>query len=324
MNKEIGGYFELENGINSEYYDFLRFNSSRNSLQFVIRERKIKKIYIPIYLCLVIEETLRNEKVEIEYYHIKENFLPEILNYDNSSYIYIVNYFGLISERNIKKIAEKYNNKIILDNTHSFFMKPFLDIDIIYNCRKYFGVPDGSYLYTNLRINNEYKKASSMERISHIFGRYEDNASNYYKFYIAAEESLNNRNIEIMSRITQNMLKNIEYRKIEIIRKNNFKYLNNKLKTVNLLNIKSDSSNDFMYPLLVEKGNKVRKRLIKEKIYVPTLWPNLDNFTLNSFEKNLFENLVVLPIDQRYTIDDMEYVYKKVYSIMKETMNEKN
>lgn len=41
---------------------------------------------------------------------------------------------------------------IILDNTQSFFQKPISGIDTIYSCRKYFGVPDGAYLSTNILL----------------------------------------------------------------------------------------------------------------------------------------------------------------------------
>lgn len=318
MRKEIGGYFEFEKGIGNEYYDFLRFNSSRNSLQFILRSRNIKKIYIPYYLCLAIKETLENENVEICYYHINEDFLPEDFCYDGVSYVYLVNFFGLLSRNDIMKIINKYNEKIILDNTHSFFMKPFKNVDVIYNCRKYFGVPDGSYLFSDLKIDNDYRSGNSLERLVHLFGRYEFGASAFYESYLESEKSLENRDIELMSNITQNMLKNIDYDLAKKIRTSNFNYLCKKFKTINSLNFKNDATNDFMFPLLVCDGSKVKKYLIQNKIYVPNLWPNLEDFPLNSFEINILSNLILIPIDQRYCQEDMDFVYDKIMDVIGE------
>ena len=43
------------------------------------------------------------------------------LSYDE--YLYIVNYYGFLDEERIISLKEKYD-RIILDNTHSFFQSP--------------------------------------------------------------------------------------------------------------------------------------------------------------------------------------------------------
>ena len=305
--KEIGGYLELEENRGKEYYDYLTFNSSRNSLQFIVRKRNIKKIYLPYYLCLVIKETLEKENVEIIYYHINEEFKPIIDNYDEDIYIYIVNYFGLLTKQDISELNKKYK-KMILDNTHAFFMEGFGNIDIIYNCRKYFGVPDGSYLYTSLEKDELYNEASSMNRIEHLFGRYETNASKYYEAFVKEDLTFGGRDIELMSKITHNMLKGIDYNFIKDRRLTNFKYLHENLIKINELQINSKDEDTFSYPLLIKNGNELRKKLIENKVYISKLWPGLDIFPLNEFEENIFNNLILLPIDQRYIKEDMEYM----------------
>ena len=307
--KEIGGYFEIEENRGEEYYNYLTFNSSRNSLQFIVRRRNIKKIYLPYYLCLVVKGVLEKEDVEIIYYHIDEEFKPIIENYDNETYVYVVNYFGLLDRTGIEQLNNKYKN-MILDNTHAFFLEGFNNIDTIYNCRKYFGVPDGSYLYTNLEEDDFYKEASSMNRIKHLFGRYEDTASKYYESFVNADLTFENCDIELMSRITHNMLRGIDYNYIKNRRSENFKYLHNKLKNINEIEIKEENEYTFAYPLLIKNGNALRKKLIETKIYISKLWPGLDIFPLNTFEKSIFDDLVLLPIDQRYNEDDMEYICK--------------
>ena len=63
-----------------------------------------------------------------------------------------------------------------------------------------------------------------------------------------------------------------------------------------------------MYPLLNNDGAQIKKYLIQHKIFVPTLWPNILSLPEYSYEYYLANNLVLLPIDQRYSVTDMKYV----------------
>ncbi len=67
-----------------------------------------------------------------------------------------------------------------------------------------------------------------------------------------------------------------------------------------------------MYPLLVENGESIRRRLQRQKIYIPTLWPDVyDLCGRDSTEYNLAQNILPLPVDQRYGPDDMEELADK-------------
>lgn len=64
-----------------------------------------------------------------------------------------------------------------------------------------------------------------------------------------------------------------------------------------------------MYPYLTDRGEQIKRKLVRKKIYVPTLWPNvLQDCSADSYEYYLAQNLVFLPIDQRYTVNDMNYM----------------
>lgn len=68
-----------------------------------------------------------------------------------------------------------------------------------------------------------------------------------------------------------------------------------------------------MYPFLVENGAMLRKRLLKEKIYIPLLWPNvIQDLNPIDIEYKLADNILPLPCDQRYTIKDMDYIVEKI------------
>ena len=60
------------------------------------------------------------------------------------------------------------------------------------------------------------------------------------------------------------------------------------------------------------------KKLQKNKIYIPTLWPNvLEECPKDSMEYYYAEDILPIPVDQRYGIEDMKYlvgVIKRVSS----------
>lgn len=307
--KEIGGYFELENFKGEEYYkDLIAVNNGRNALLYILKAKNIKKIYIPYYLCNSVREMLDLNEYDYEYYHIDSKFMP-IMNkkFTGQEYIYIVNYYGQLNDKIIKVLKEKYNN-IILDNTQAFFQRPIANIDTIYTCRKFFGVPDGAYVFTSAKFKDILKQDISKNRMTHILGRYEGMASEYYNDFHDNDSSFKNEPLKAMSKLTHNLLNAIDYKRIQQIRDENYFYLDNKLGDINKLSLNKQNG-PFSYPFYIENGIKVRKELAKKKIYIPTLWPNvLEDLNENSLEYEYAANILPLPCDQRYNIKDMNYI----------------
>lgn len=306
--REIGGYIELGGLINKEYHTGAKFNSSRSALKYFIRSKKIFKIYLPIYLCDVVYESCIEEKCHVIFYNIDKDFKPILENIESEAYLYIVNYYGILSDEEIIKLKKKYYN-IILDNTHDFFRKPLQGVCTIYNCRKYFGVPDGAYLYTDISLKNNVKEYQVIDKINHLIGRLEKNASTYYAEFCDNDNKFRNSNIFKMSKLSTILMGAIDYDTALKKRVENYNYLDKKLKKYQKLNISIKLN--FMYPLYVDNGEEIRKKLISKKIYIPKLWPNIvDDNLLNDIEKKYIKNILPLPIDQRYGKKEMDYIIK--------------
>jgi len=311
--KEIGGYFQFEELIKNEYYkDLIALNSARNALLYILKARNIKTLYLPFYLCDSIKDMLTRYNYTFEFYNIDIDFLPifekELLT---DEYIYIVNYFGFHEQEKITFLKEKYQN-IILDNTQAFFQTPLPDVDTIYCLRKFFGVPDGSYLSTNSLLTENLEIDSSKDRMRHLLGRYEGKASDYYKDFIENEDNFKKVPLRKMSKLTHNILGAIDYKNICKIRNHNYNYLKEKLDKFNKIETK-DINGPFAYPFYIENALEIKKELSKMKIYVPTLWPNvIEDMPANSVEYNYSANILPLPCDQRYDLEDMELIFNRI------------
>ena len=316
--KEIGGYFGLEQYQNNtgEYYkDLICLNTARNSLVYISKARNIKKIYIPYFLCDSVSLVCERENIEYEYYHIDSNFYPVFdKELKENECLYIVNYYGQLSNEMLIAFKNKYKN-IIVDNVQAFFQKPIEGIDTIYSCRKFFGVPDGSYLSTNVLLNEMLETDISDDRTKHIYGRIKDGATAHYNEFRINDELFRDLRLMNMSNLTHNMLSTIDYEKIKTIRTDNYKYLYEKLDKYNKLDIDLIEG-AYAYPFYCENGMMVKKELAKKKIYVATLWPNVPVLN-NGLERNYTENILPLPCDQRYCKEEMKIIIKEIYRCTK-------
>ena len=77
-----------------------------------------------------------------------------------------------------------------------------------------------------------------------------------------------------------------------------------------------------MYPLLLEKGMEVRRRLQKQKIYIPMLWGDVFHWC-EEYETEYYmaKNILPLPIDQRYGVEEMQWVIKLVLDYVRSEKN---
>jgi len=63
-----------------------------------------------------------------------------------------------------------------------------------------------------------------------------------------------------------------------------------------------------MFPLLNSYGEELRNYLKINNIYAVKLWPNVLFNGLSNTEITKANNIVLLPINQRYSKDDMDYI----------------
>jgi hypothetical protein len=311
MDSSIGGYFELELPVREEYHNnALRLNTGRNAFEYVLRAKGYKKVYLPYYTCDVMMEPIHKMKLDSEFYHIDKSFRPV---FDFSSirqedvFVYN-NYFGICDEQT-REIAAQCKN-LIIDNSQAFYSKPIKGVDTFYSPRKFFGLPDGAYLYTDKLLDYNLEIDISFTRFEHLLGRIDLGTEMFYGAFKRNEDALVNQSIKRMSELTRTFLSAIDYQNISEIRISNFNFLAEKLKDINLLDFKLELNlTPMIFPFLAENGAKIKKELIKHKIYIASYWPNIIKWvSKDSLEMHLYNNLICIPIDQRYYISDMNRI----------------
>lgn len=312
---EIGGYFELELRKGEEYHKgAIRLNSGRNALEYVLRAKGYKKVYLPSYCCEVMLEPINKLKLGYEFYPINEQLEP-IFDFNrigaDETFLYI-NYFGIKNDI-VQKLSKKCHN-LLIDNSQAFFEKPLSGIDTFYSPRKFFGVPDGAYLFTDKILPIKLSQDKSVVRFSHLIKRIDDGAEAGYPDFKANNEDIKDQPIKLMSSLTQALLCNIDYDNVIQPRNQNFRFLHEYLQESNEFKLPED--NDFVpmvYPYLTPEGKSLKQKLIQNKIFVPTYWPKSEKGGDQYFyEEYLIQNLLPIPIDQRYTIREIKSVLELI------------
>lgn len=306
MVTDIGGYIELCIKAQSSHYhkNAIPINLARNGIQYIIKANGIKQMWVPYYTCPVVWETIKSCSCKINFYNIDEDFMPKVNLFDD--YVLYTNYFGVLGD-NSNLLARRYSN-IILDNAQAFFAVPE-GLASIYSPRKFFGVPDGGYVYSKKHIDNLPQDHDSYKVFSHLLKRNELGANFGYSEFNLNEDILSKTPLKLMSNLTTKLLCAQEYDEIKKQIISNYTYLHRHLSNLNRFNhLHLNGNVPMYYPLLIEEKS-LRSKLIKNNIFIPTCWRGIESvLKKNSFEFYLKENLLLLIIDQRYDTSHMDFI----------------
>jgi len=306
----IGGYFSLELPQREEYHKHaIRLNTGRNCLEYILRVRGYKKVYVPYYTCEAVMEPINKLGIPYEFYHIDVHFeIRDRFTLKEGEALLYTNYFGL-KQRYVEQLAERISSRLIVDNTQAFYAKPIPSIDTFYTCRKFFGLADGAYLYTDKLLDEDFERDESYERMAHLLKRIDLSAEQGYADFRKVEDGLDNKPVRKMSKLTQRIMQSIDYETVAKKRRENYQMLHEVLgeKNNTVLPLDEDAV-PMVYPYLASvKG--LREKLIANKVFVARYWPNVMEWCdSDDLEYQLAENVVCLPVDQRYGEEEMNRI----------------
>lgn len=323
--KEYGGFLPLELNQGQELFakyedTLLRFNSVKASLAYLLDRIACKKIYIPYYYCPSTTSAIKRTGLEICFYHVDNKLMPIDVPDEQDSCVLLVDYFGVRDEQT-DVIAGSYKRaEVIIDRAHSFYADPIIEKHIhnLYSAKKFFGVPDGSYLVSTNTINSLQIPTEAYAYAGYLALTYEEGTNAAYNMKKEADKMIAD-NYDCMSILAIGLLQNVDYDRVASRRRENYRTIHDIFRNINQLELPEDCV-PYQYPLLIRvQGNLIKQKLIEDRIFVSTLWSGEDLMNNgNEFELDMSKHCIFLPIDQRYDESDMKYIAGKV----KEFMNE--
>lgn len=314
ISKPIGGYFELELPTFPEYHSqAIALNSGRSCLEYILRCKQYKKIYIPYYTCDSVLEPIVKLGLPYEFYHITEEYkISETISLSKGEVLLYTNYWGLQNDY-CEELAKQYGKQLIFDCTQAFYSKPIRGIDTFYSCRKFFGVPDGGYLYTDVKADFEIEQDESYTRMDSLIKRIDLSPEAGYQDFHKASAMFHDMPVRKMSEFTKRMMQSIDYEQAAKQRISNYNALQQALGGRELRR----GEVPMIFPYTSEQGAILRNHLIQHKIFVAKYWQNVLEWTKeDAVETTMVNNILPLPIDQRYGKEDME----RIIDLIKESI----
>ncbi len=317
---EIGSFIELQFEKGKEYWNgdnVLRLNTGRAAIWHAFKLTECKQLFLPVYQCHSVENFLNSKGVKIKYYNIKEDFSPDLKELPSDSAILLVNYFGIFSNKEMKSRANNFQN-VIIDNCPAFFATPIENCINIYSARKFFGVPDGSYIIGaqvsgNVNYNQDYSSDSSNFLLKRIEYGCEGDV---YREREKNEVRLDNSDALRMSKLTHTILDGVDYEYAKTKRRENFKYAQKLFDSINLLNVNKFFDEEcvpMVYPLMTDDSSLLEK-LLKNKHFQGNWWRYiLELPNANNFERQLSKYMTPITIEQRYGEKELDYISNIIY-----------
>lgn len=349
-SKEIGSYFEesLSNELckeksiydfllNRKYKDFTFTISGRSAIELalknILKEKKIKKAFLPSYSCISMTQPFLDNDIEVEYYEVSidssdgfEMFFDVNKLNENNIFLFM-DYFG-IQKKSIEldRILHsvKINGGVIIEDiTHSIFSKHEINPNIDYqicSIRKWLAVASGGLLYSckediifkPTRVPNEKinKKVDAMKNKKKYLSGQTQDKENFLIGNAAFDNALIRLNCEnTLDDYSLKVLKQTSLKEFCYIRNRNASYLvqniDTKSKVYFPFSCISATDIPLFIPIIIDAKirDNLRKKFIEEGIYLPVHWPEKisEVNTINTIELSLV-------CDQRYNLSDMRRI----------------
>lgn len=314
---EIGSFLEFQLPKGLEHYsqkkDIARLNTGRAALWHAFRVTGAKRIWLPIYQCDSVREFYGKKNVEIKYYHIDKNFNPTDLFATEDDAVMLVNYYGIMSHKRMRILATSFTHPII-DNCQGFFSEPLENAMNVYSCRKFVGVPDGAYVIGKdaHKFVEEYPQCFSSDTAAFLLKRIEYGCEGEgYRSRSINEHRIDSEDIMKMSALTRAILDGTDYDYICKKRRENFAIAHELLGKVNLLDLTwfyDAETIPMAYPLVVEDDGLL-PRLQAAKHFQGHWWSYIcEEQPKESFENWISRYVIPITIDQRYGVEELNYI----------------
>ena len=237
--------------------------------------------------------------------------LPEL---EEGEFLLYTNYFG-IKEKYVDRLASRYGGRLVVDNALALYSPARPGVASLYSPRKFSGLPDGgiAVMDADQPLPEPEERDESLPDAAFLLGCLERGPERASAACGRNERRLENAPLRKMSRLTERLMRGIDYEQARLRRMDNFLFLHERLGHLNRLSVEPDSlSAPFCYPFWTAFP-ELRNVLIDERILVPLLWPEvLEQAPEGSLERKLALHLLPLPVDQRCGPQDMERVVRTV------------
>ncbi len=343
-NIEFGSDFHLHNFNDSEK---IKFHSNaqfygcgrhaiNNLLYYHLKTGKWKRLFVPIYFCYEVIDSIRETGIELVFYNdyplANDNEVISKINFREGDVLLRMNYFGLREYRDNSNIPVD----VIEDHSHNInsdWAKNSNADWCVASLRKTLPLPDGGIIWSpkgykipKVSITESHRKLVELRYNAMIQKRdylLNKNVSKdeYRRKYIESENLFVGSEVSGMSFTSKELIKNIPI-DIDSYKKENFLQISRLLKEYDITILNPEYGNKYPFSVVLlfnsEKNRDyIRSYLLNNKVYTAILW-EIRNQDCRSEILDFSKRMLSLHIDFRYSLNDIELVCSKIVSGLNE------
>jgi hypothetical protein len=311
----IGGYLGLgPTNVPSPHQGAIALDLGRHALELILCARRHRRLLAPRYTCEVLAPTIHAAGVEVVLYDLDKRLdpvLPAGPLAPTDALLY-TNYFGL-KHATVQNLAATVPH-LILDNVQDFYGAIPHGVDAFVSCRKFFGVPDGSYLHCEAARDKVLAPADPIGRWAHLLVAADRGSEAGFPLYQEHECRLADAPVRGMSHLTAQVMNGIDHAQVMAARRHNRDRLHAALQDLNRLPIDPAAATiPMVYPFLSDDGPDLRERLQVARIYTARYWPGLlAPLTPSDGGHRFTDEVIFLPVDQRYGAEEMDRMIDEI------------
>ncbi len=317
--------------------DFAWLASGRSAIAYGIHHRLqqqaagSKKALLPAYTCESVIEPFLKMGFEVVFYSLDQGLswdreeIKTLIVKHQPDFLLFHPYFGFDTLPDTGEMVSYCGEQgvtVIEDRTQCLYSQvPPSGADyVVGSIRKWCEAPDGGFVVTKqgrfeepiAQANGAYEQmflAASTNKYNYLFhGKGEK--STFLEQYAKAEELLEQQEgFTDVSPLSFGVQGSLDVVALTAKRQENYTFLARGLESFPhvkpLFPVLPQGVTPLYLPVLVENRRELQLHLREQAIYAPVVWPKAEGIVCNDATDFLYEHLLCIPIDQRYSTRDM-------------------
>ena len=333
--------------VDGKYNNAYCLRSCRDALKIIAKKYAGCHVLLPALSCSSMITPFEAYDCKVIFYKLDSSLKIDLIDLmtklkdknEKTVFLYM-DYFGIesITASNLHKIKEKHSYVVFVkDITHTLLQEDnssFISDYIVASVRKWLPIPDGGFLWSQtdeinelFEDNNFYLKRLNAQNLRYEFlQKGEEELKKVFRsLFLEVNLMLDSDDKAYkMSQYSYELIKNADIVNIKKIRQKNAEKLISILKRCNKIKIIQDNfqKSNLYVPFAVDNRDEIQKQLSKKGIFNTIIWPlRIEQKKVCEHSRQIEEHMLAAPCDQRYTVEDMEYIGNEIVRVVNEQNN---
>lgn len=315
-------------------FDAYCLRSGRDALKAIAKEYEPCVALLPALACDSMVHPFELYHHKVKFYNLNPDFSIDINSFEigeNQVLFLYMDYFGRpsINDVDLEHLREKGNIVFIEDRTHNLIWErknTFRPDYIMASLRKWIPVPDGGLLWGKITKKFQSDTSFSERRLKAQCMRHEYLNSGdeklklqFRKVFSTVSEIMDDDEPSAMSAYSFSLAKRTDWKSVRRRRRENADELISIISSSPFIKLIQDQSgcSDLYVAFAVSNRDEIQRKLATEGIFNTVIWPLTEKQRNSSLTaKEVEENMLAAPCDQRYTVEDMKYIGARIVKVV--------